>query len=109
MKRQAQYPAPIVMTDIVINAKIMPLAGDHHIVVAVITHLGWLTGQVRHNRTGTGQRIALTFLAAETAAHTPGFHPHGVHCDASCVRNFVLYLGGMLGRGIDQHIPVFAR
>ncbi len=87
----------------------MPLAGDRHVVVTVITHLGGAARQARHHGTGAGERVALAFLAAKAAAHPAGLDPHGVHRLADGFGDLVLDLGRVLGRGMDNHIAVVLR
>ena len=91
------------------DAERMAFAGDDHVVVAVIAHLAGLACQARSNGAGNRQRIPLAFLAAKTAAHAPGLHPHGMHRQTNRLGHLVLYLGRVLGRGIDQHPAIFLR
>ena len=104
-----QQLALVIEPGAVINAEIMALAGDHHVVVAVIAHLGRPARRGGHHRAGDGQRVALALLAAKTAAHAPGFDPHGVHRQVQRMRHLVLDLGRVLGRAVHQQIAVFLR
>ncbi len=97
--------APGIHTHTVVDAEVVALAGDRHVVVAVIAHLGGPPQKPRHQRAGYGQRVALAFLAAEAAAHAPAFHPHRVHRQANGLGHLVLDLCRMLGRGLDDHAP----
>ena len=69
----------VVKSDIVIDDKIMPLAGDDHVVITVIAHLAGPSRRPRGDGAGHGQRVPLTFLAAEAAAHAPRLDPDRVH------------------------------
>ena len=101
--------AAVVAADPVGNAEIVALAGDDHIVIAVIAHPAGLPGQPGGNRTGNGQRVALAFLAAKAAAHPPHFDPDGVHRQPQRLGNLVLHLGRVLGRGMDHHVAIVLR
>ena len=72
-------PAVTVEPYVVFNAEIMPLAGDDHIVIAVIAHLAGPSRRPRGDGAGHGQRVPLTFLAAEAAAHAPRLDADRVH------------------------------
>ena len=87
-----------VHTHAVIYAEIMPFAGDDHVIVPVIAHLGWSSGRRGHDGAGDGQRVALAFLAAKAAAHATGFDPHIVHGLAQGIGHLVLNLSRVLGR-----------
>ena len=101
--------ALIVKPRTIEDAQIMALAGDHHVIVAVITHLGGPPGAGGHHGAGNGQRIALAFLAAKAAAHPPHLDPHRRHRQVQRMRHLVLNLGRVLGGGMDQEIPAFQR
>ena len=102
--------APLVIeSNLVFDAKIMALAGDDHVVIAVIAHLAGPSRQARGHRTGHRQRVALAFLAAKAATHAPGFDAHPVKGHGQCLGHLVLDLAGMLGRGMHQHVAVFLR
>ena len=91
------------------DAEVVPLAGDRHVVVAVIAHLAGLAGQRCGHGTGDGERVALALLAAETAAHAPGFDPDRVEGKRQRLGHLVLDFGRMLGRGEKHHVPVVLR
>ena len=96
--------ACIVKARRVIDAKVMPLAGDHHVIVAVIAHLAGPPGQGCRHRTGHGQRIALAFLAAEAPAHAPHFDPDAMHGKAQGLGHLVLDFGRVLGGAVHHHV-----
>jgi len=108
-KIDRQDPARRVMAHGIVDAEIMPLAGDDHVVITVIAHLGRPPGQSGGNGTGAGQRVALAFLAAETAAHAPRLDADGMHRQAQRVGHLVLDLGRVLGRAMHQHVAAFLR
>ena len=68
-------PPRVIKANVVIDAEIMPLAGDDHIIVTVIAHFASLAGQPCRNRAAHGQRVALAFLAAKATAHAAGLNP----------------------------------
>ena len=105
----AQNATVLVIGHIIVDPEIVPLAGDGHVVVAIIAHLGGAARLGCHHGAGTGQRIALAFLAAKAAAHPAGLDPHGVHWLADRLGDLVLDLGRVLGRGMDDHIAVVLR
>ena len=90
----------------VFDTEIVPLAGDDHVVVAVIAHLGGPPRQMRHQPAGHGQRIALAFLATEPAAHAAAFDPDRVHRKPKRLGHLVLDLGRVLGGGLHHHAPL---
>ena len=108
-ERHRQNAAHVVIAHVIVDAEIVAFAGDHHVVVAVIAHLAVLAGVSGRDGTGDGERIALAFLAAEPAAHAPGFDAHGMHGFADGVGDLVLDLGRVLGGGEDVHIAAFLR
>ena len=87
----------------------MPLAGQHEIIITVIDCLGWPAGDMRRQRRQDGRKIALTFLAAEGAAHAPCLDGHGMVRQAEAVGHLVLDLGRVLRRAMQRHVPVLAR
>ena len=105
----AEHAAAIIVGHVIIDPEIVPLAGDRHVVVAVIAHLGGAARQGRHHRAGAGERIALAFLAAKAAAHPAGLDADRVHRLADGLGNLVLDLGRVLGRGMDDHIAIVLR
>jgi hypothetical protein len=88
--------------------KIMPLAGDRHVVVAVVAHPRRAPGKPRHHRAGGGGRGGLRFLAAKAAAQPPHLHRHIGGGHAQQMRHQMLHLAGVLG-GEDMHLPILAR
>ena len=103
------HPALIVAPDPVAYAQIVALAGDHHVVVAIIAHLARPPGGARRQRTGDRQRVALAFLAAKPAAHAAHLDPHRVHRQAKRLRHLVLNLGRMLAGRMDHHVAALLR
>ncbi|MPL80129.1 hypothetical protein SDC9_26022 [bioreactor metagenome] len=101
-----QKPALGIGADPVVDAEIVALAGDDHVIVAVVAHLACPPGQPRRHRAGNGKVIALALLAAEAAAHAPHLDPHVVHVQAERLGHLVLHLGRVL-RGTadgDAHV-----
>ena len=88
------------------NPKRMALAGDGHVIVAVIAHLTGFAGEARGHGAGDGQRVALTFLAAKTTPHPPGLDAHRMHRQANGLGHLMLDFGGVLGGGVDDHAAI---
>ncbi len=101
--------AAVVTTNPIGDPEIMPLAGDHEIIIPVISHLGRLACGGRNHGAGDGQCVALAFLAPETAAHAAGFHPNAMHRQVQRVGDLVLDLGRVLGRGMYNNVAAFLR
>ena len=89
--------------DPVADAEIMPLAGDHHVVVAVVAHLAGPPGRQRRHGAGNRQMIALTFLAAKAPAHPPHLDPDIVKGQPQSMGDLVLDLRRMLAGTVDDH------
>jgi hypothetical protein len=85
------------------------LAGDDHVVVAVVAHLRGPPRERRDHRAGAGERVALAFLAAEAAAHAPHLDADGVHRKTQRLGHLVLDLGRVLGGGMDDHVAPLLR
>ena len=90
--------ADLVEADGIVDPEVMPLAGHDHVVVAVETHLARTAGDVGAECSVGGPLCRLAFLAAEAAAHAPGFDGHGALRQVEHVRNDVLHLARMLCR-----------
>ena len=82
---------------LVFDAQIMALAGDQHIIIAVIAHFGRAAELLRHHSTAYRQRVALRFLTAKATAHAAGFNPHGVEWHIKRLGHFMLNLSRVLG------------
>ena len=100
--------AVAVESDPVVDAKVVALAGDDHVLVAVVAELGGATGLARDQGGGGGRQVAVAFLAAEGAAHAPDFHRHRMVGQAQHLGHRVLDLAGMLGRAMDGDIAVLS-
>ena len=93
-----------VETRVVVHPEIVALAGDRHVVIAVVAHARWSPGACCDHSAGDGQGIPLAFLAAKAAAHAPDLDPHGVHRELQRLGDLVLDLGRVLGRRVNQHV-----
>ena len=98
----------VVEPHVVIDAKIVPLAGHLHVVVAVEPELGRPPGPGGDQRRDPGEHRRLAFLAAEAAAHPPHLDGDGVVGNAEDLGDGVLDLARMLRRGVDQHVAPLA-
>ena len=98
-----------IHTGAVVDAEVMALAGDHHVVVAVVAHLCGSSGEAGDDGAGAGEGVALAFLAAEAAAHAADLDTHGVHRHAERLGHLVLDLGGVLGGRMHHHVAPLLR
>ena len=105
----AEDAALVVEADAIVDAEVVPLARDRHVVVAVVAALGRAAGQPGHQGRHRRRQVALALLAAEAAAHAARLDRHGVARHAQHVRHLVLDLGRVLGGGMDGHVVVLAR
>ena len=69
-------PALVIEADPIVDAKIVALAGHHHVVIAVEAKLGWAACFRGGESRDGGEQRRLAFLAAKTAAHPADFHGH---------------------------------
>ena len=106
---QRRNAARIVEARIIGDAEIVPLACDHHVVVAVIAHFAGRDRVPCRDGAGHGQRVALALFPAKAAAHAPRLHAHGVHGSAEGLSDLVLDFGGVLGRAVDEHVTALKR
>ena len=83
--------------------------GDDHVLVAREPQLRRQAGRARQHGGDGRDDGRLALLAAERAAHPPDLDGDRVGRHAECVRDAMLHLGRVLGRGIDQHVGVFLR
>ena len=104
-----QQPPAVVKSRIIVDAEIVPFAGDDHVVVSVITHLAGSPRRPGSDSAGHSQRIALRLLAAKAAAHAPHFNPHGVHRHTQRLGNLMLNFRRVLRAGMDGHVAALLR
>ena len=104
---QPQHAPLIIYSGTVTDPHVMPFSGDDHIIVAVIAHFARPPGGAGSHRTGDGQSVALTFLAAKAAAHPAHFDPDGRHRHMQGMGHFVLNFRRMLGGRQHHHIAAF--
>ena len=98
-----------VEADAIVDAEVVPLAGDDHVVVAVVAALGGPARQLGDQRRGGGRQVALALLAAEAPAHAAHLDRDGVARHAQHVRDLVLDLARVLGGAVDGDVVVLAR
>ena len=99
----------LVEADLPVAAKVVTLAGEDEIVVAVETQLAWASRDARRKRCGHGPLRRLALLAAEAAAHAPRLAGHIGIGNAEHAGHHMLHFRGMLGRGIDMDVAILAR
>ena len=107
-ERDPEDAARPVHPGAVADAEVVALAGDHHVVVAVVAHPDGAAEGAGDDGAGDGERVALAFLAAEAAAHPPHLDPDRVHRQAGRRGHLVLDLGRVLRRTLHRH-PVLGR
>ena len=104
----AQDAAGLVETHTIVDAEIVPLAGDDHVVVAVVDAFRRPAGEPGRQRCRGCRQIALAFLAAEAAAHPAHFHRDRMVRHAQHLGDRVLDLARMLARTVDGDVLVLA-
>jgi hypothetical protein len=100
--------ARVVEAHLVAYLQVMPLAGDDHVVVAVVAHFARAVQAMGRHGAGHGQPVALAFLATKATTHPPHLDPNGGHGQVQRMGDLMLDLGRVLGRGLDEH-AVFLR
>ena len=104
---QPQDAPGIVNPGAVVDPQVMPFAGDHHVVVAIIAHPGWPPQTAGHHRAGDGKGVALAFLATKATAHAANLDTHRAHRQMKRMGHLVLHFGRVLGGRVDNHAPAF--
>ena len=105
----AEDPAGAVEADLVLDEKVVALAGDHEVVVAVGTQLDRPAEPVCRNRRGTGEDRGLRLLAAKAAAHAPALHGHVLRTTTDCLGRLELNFSRVLGRTVETQGAVLER
>ena len=100
--------ARVVVADAPVGAKIVTLAGELEIVVAVEADLARRAGHARAERRDRRPGAGLALLAAEAAAHAPRLHGDEGVRQAEHARDDVLDLGRILRRAMHGHLARFA-
>ncbi|ABA47595.1 hypothetical protein BURPS1710b_3214 [Burkholderia pseudomallei 1710b] len=107
--RDALDHARVVVAHVVAVMEIVPLAGDHHVVVAIGAQLHRALQLPCGERGAAREQARLRFLAAEAAPHAPAFDEHVVRREPQRVRDEMLHLARVLRRAVDVHRAVFLR
>jgi len=94
--------------DVVVDAKAMALAGQHHVDIAIEAELDGPSGFRRSQSGQARNTCSLGLLTAEPAAHSPDFHRHLVIENTECFRHQMLDFARMLGRAHDRHVSTLA-
>ena len=90
-------PPVIVKADIIIDNKVMALAGHDHVVIPIQPEFRRATGFHRHDGGQCRPLRCLRFLATKPTTHTAHFDRHRIGRTAQHVGNIVLHFGWMLG------------
>ena len=106
-KLNAEYAAFIIETCIVTNFEIMPLTGAAHVVIAVQSQLYGPACQPGHHGRHDGPLCRLGLLTAKGTTNPANLYRHSIDRFSKTAGHQVLHLGRMLGRGQDQHVPIF--
>ena len=101
-------PPGIVVADAPVGAKIVALAGQHEIVVAVEPDLAGRAGDLGAERGDRRPGAGLALLAAEAAAHPPRLDADERVGNAEDPRDDMLHLGRVLRRGVHEHLGALA-
>ena len=105
----AEDASLVVESDLVLGDEIVPLAGQHHVVVAVDAQLHGPAGPAREECGDAREEARLAFLAAEAAAHPPALDDDVARRQIERVRDLVLHLARMLRGAVYVHRAVFPR
>ena len=97
-------PAVIGEPGLVVDAEVVALAGQAHVVVAVEAELAGPPGDARGERRDRRPLRRLALLAAEGAAHAADLDRHRGIGKPEDVGDDVLQLARMLGRGMHGHL-----
>ena len=102
--------APLgVEAHLVVGDEVVAFPRQAHVVVAIEPDLARLAGEARAECRNRRPLRGLRLLAAERAAHAPGLHRDRGVRQVEHVREQMLQLARMLGRGMDLHVAVLAR
>ena len=104
-----EYTPLIIKACLPIDAEIMALAGEHHVVVAIKPELAGFAGETRAKCGNRRPLRGLALLAAKAAAHAPDLAGDIRVGNAENPRHNVLNFGRVLRRGMNQHFRIFAR
>ena len=99
----------VIKTHSELGKKRMALAGQHHVLIAVVAHADWAPCHFGRQGGERRQRRGLGFLAAEATAHARAGDHHFVRRDTEHMGDDVLNLGRMLGRAGHLDGAVLAR
>jgi hypothetical protein len=105
----AQNAATPVEAHGVIDPEIMPLAGHHHVFVAVEAALGRTARHMGRQSREAGPLRGLALLATEGSAHAAALHRHARGRQMEHVRHEMLHLGRMLRRAMQHHAALLLR
>ncbi len=107
LEADAQQAPVVIEANVVFDMEGVALAGHMHVFKARQAHLHRASGKTGKYRAERRRHPGLALLAAKAAAHASHVDGDPVHGDAQHLGHLLLYLGGILGGGIDQHAAVF--
>src|SRR5260370_2645770 len=87
----------------------MSFSGDHHVWIRLPQDSHCLTGMPGGDGSQTSVYRRLVLFTAKPSSHSRGLNNHLMRFGSENMRNHMLNLRGMLGRGGNQHRGVFAR
>ena len=105
----AEDAARVVVAALVVDAKVMPLAGNHHVVVTVHAQLHRLLQLERSQRGALAEDAGIAFLAPKRTAHSAANHLHIFRAEVQRGSGFALVAVGVLGGHIQRELAVLAR
>ncbi len=106
---RAENAAAVVEARFVFVDRVVALAGDHEIVVAIGAQFDRPAQQFRRQRRDAREQRRLRFLAAKAAAHPPAFAHDVMRRPVEHMRDDLLHFARMLRRTVDEHAVHFLR
>ena len=103
---EGEDPAVLGEADLPRGVEAVAFAGHRDVAGAIEAQPYGSSGQCRTERGQGRVAVRLHLLAAEAAAHAQTLHGHLVGGHTEDVGDDVLRFGRMLGRGLDEDLPV---
>jgi len=99
----------IIESNVIVDDKIVPLAGHDHVIVAIQSQFAGTAGFVGSQCGNTGNQCRLAFLATKCATHSSANHSDVVGWPAGRVCEQHLHFVRVLRRAVHQQAIVFLR
>ena len=104
---QTEDAATFVKTGFVVEAKVVSLACDHHVVITVGAQFHRLAKFVCGQRSALAEDAGVAFLAAKTTAHAAANHFDVTGAQVECCCGLALVAVRVLGGDKKRHLPIF--